>query len=224
MNRRIPKNFVLVEVSCLRHKKIAFEEGLEIIVDPSFHPEQHAQTQGVVKAVPESLYFNNKDVMNSVEYLTDIEVEVGDQVFFHYLQINNAISKKRIIHEDGKFFIFVRYDSLFCAIRDGEVVMCNGWMLLKPVAKASDKITAKSDRLPKDRQTFDPLMGEIAHVGNPVKEYFYGKHEADSGINVEQGQLVAFLPNSDIPLEYNMHQSLKDTYYRVQRKELLGIY
>ena len=47
--KRIPKNHVLVEVSCLRHRKIAFESGSEIIVDPSFKPEEHAQTRGIVR-------------------------------------------------------------------------------------------------------------------------------------------------------------------------------
>lgn len=223
MNIKIPKNHVLVEVSCLRHEKISFESS-EIIVDPTFAPEQHAQTNGIVKAIPESLYFNNKDVMQSVEFLVDIDVKVGDHVFFHYLQINNAIGKKQVIYKDGKFYIFIRHDSLFCGIRDNEIIMFNGWMLLKPIEKASEKIDNFNPILPKNRQTFEPLMGEIAHLGKPVKEYYYGKHEADSGINVEKGQIVAFLPHSDIPLEYDMHQSLKDKFFRVQRKELLGIY
>jgi len=163
--------------------------------------------------------------MNSVEFLTDIDVKVGDNVFFHYLQINIAINRKMVLYENGKYYIFIRYDSLFCAIREKEgVVMFNGWMLLKPINKASYKKTEFNPNLPKDRQIYDPLMGEIAYLGKPVKEYYYGKHEADSGIEVEKGQLVAFLPNSDIPLEYDMHQSLNDKFYRVQRKELLGIY
>ena len=43
-------------------------------------------------------------------------------------------------------------------------------------------------------------------------------------LHVEKGDTVIFLPHSDIPLEYDMHQSLKEKYYRVQRKELLSIY
>jgi len=222
--KRIPKNHVLVEVSCLRHRKIAFESGSEIIVDPSFKPEEHAQTRGIVRSIPEGLYFNNKDIMESVEYLTDIEVEVGDQVFFHYLQINIAISEKKVLIEDGKFFIFIRYDSLFCAIRNNNMIMLNGWMLLEPIERAVNKESKVITTLPRDRQKKDPLKGKIIHVGTPVKEYFYGKVEADNGIDVKKGDTVIFLPHSDIPLEYSMHQSLKEVYYRVQRKELLSIY
>jgi hypothetical protein len=223
MTKVIPKNYVLVELSTLRHEKIATKSGSEIILDPTFHPEQHAQISGVVSVVPESLYFNEKDVMNSVDYVTDIDVKIGDKVFFHYLQINIAISNKRIIEEDGKLFVFVEHDSLFCGIRNDKVVMFNGWMLLKPMSKASDKEDKIIPGRPTDRQTYEPLMGEITHIGSPVIKYFYGKQETDSGINVNAGDAVIFLPNSDIPLEYGMHQSLDEKFYRVQRKELLAI-
>lgn len=225
MNKRIPKNHVLIEVDCLRHKKIAFESGTEIIVDPTFTPQIHAQTSGIVKVVPEALYYNKNDRgFESVEYLTDINVEVGDQVFFHYLQIDIAIQQRRIIEEDGKFFIFIKYDSLFMSIRDGEIVMHNGWMLLEPVGEAKDEASVVNTRIPKNRRIHDPLKGKIAHVGVPVKEYWWGNDQTDNGIEVEEGDTVIFLPHSDIPLEYEMHQSLKKKYYRVQRKELLSIY
>ena len=65
MIKRIPKNYILVEVDCLRHKKIAFQNGFNIIVDPGFAKEQHAQTHGIVKNIPEGLYFNTKDINSS---------------------------------------------------------------------------------------------------------------------------------------------------------------
>jgi len=223
MIKRIPKNHLLIEVDCLRHKKIAFEDGYQIIVDPSFGKEQHAQTSGIVKVIPEYLYFNQEDGANSVEYLTEIRVKPGDKVYFHYLQINKAVSQKKVFRENGKFYIFIEHDSLFCGIRNEEMIMFNGWMLLKPVAKFVDKDKKYIDTLPKDRQSHDPLMGEIIHVGEPVTEYFYGS-ETDEGIDVSKGDNVIFLPHSDIPLEYGMHQSLDETYFRAQRKELLSIY
>ena len=101
--------------------------------------------------------------------------------------------------------------------------MFNGWMLLKPVDKAVDEEKGYIDTLPKDRQEHDPLMGEIVHIGAPVEDYFYGS-ESDDGIEVKKGDIVIFMPHSDIPLEYPMHKNLEDTYFRVQRKELLSIY
>ena len=225
MKKRIPKNHVLIEVDCLRHKKIAFESGTEIIVDPTFSPQIHAQTSGIVKVVPESLYYNKLDRgFESVEYLTDINLEVGDKVFFHYLQIDIAINQRRIIEEDGKFFIFIKHDSLFMSIRNEKIIMHNGWMLLEPVDKAVDKDSVVNTKIPKSRQKHDPLKGRIAFLGDSVKEYWWGNNETDEGINVNKGDTVIFLPHSDIPLEYDMHQSLKEKYYRVQRKELLSIY
>ena len=104
------------------------------------------------------------------------------------------------------------------------MIMLNGWMLLEPIERAVNKESKVITTLPRDIQKKDPLKGKIIHVGTPVKEYFYGKVEADNGIDVKKGDTVIFLPHSDIPLEYSMHQSLKEVYYRVQRKELLSIY
>lgn len=222
--KRIPKNYVLVEVDFLRHKKVSYDSGAEIIIDYTFEPEQHALTHGVVATIPEALYFNSKDY-DSLEFLTDIDVKVGDQVFFHYIQINKADRGRQLFIENGKTYIFISHDSLFCGIRNDEVVMFNGWLLLNPIAKAIETDQEAVLVRPDDKESFHPLMGEIEHIGSPVKKYWYGTEtDTDSGIEVEKGDLVAFLPHSDIPLEYPMHQSLNKKYYRAQRKELLGIY
>jgi len=222
MIKRIPKNHVLVEVDCLRHKKIAFENGYKIIIDPGFAKEQHAQTHGIVRNIPEDIYFNKRDI-ESLEFKMPITVKPGDKVFFHYLQINTAVSQNKTIYKDGKYYIFIKLDSLFFGIRNDKYIMFNGWMLLKPIKLAVDKEKKYLDTLPKNRQEHDPLMGEIAFVGDPVHQYFYGS-ETDSGVDVKKGDTVIFLPESDIPVEYPMHQSLKQKYFRVQRKELLSIY
>jgi hypothetical protein len=222
MVKRIPKNHILVEMDCLRHKKIPFKNGYDIIIDPGFAKEQHAQTHGIVRKLPEALYFNEKDI-ESLEFKTPITVQEGDKVFFHYLQINKAISKNKTIYKDGKYYIFIHHDSLFFGERNNQYIMFNGWMLLKPIKAAVDEEKLYLDTLPKNRQEHDPLMGEIAFCGEPVEQYFYGS-ETDEGVNVKVGDKVVFLPHSDIPVEYPMHQSLEQKYFRVQRKELLSIY
>ena len=165
---KIPQNHVLVEVDCLRHKKVAFQDGTQVIVDPSFVPEQHANTNGIVKAIPESLFFDKSDVFECSQYLSDIDVEVGDRIFFHYLQINEAVKHKKYLEEDGKFYVFIRHDSLFCGIRGEDIIMFNGWMLLEPVDVEKKKYNTVITTLPKDRQKKDPLKGKIIHVGSAV--------------------------------------------------------
>lgn len=222
MIKRIPKNHVLVEVTCLRHKKIPFKSGMDIIVDPDFAKEQHAQTRGIVKAIPEALYFNTQD-NESTEYKTPITAKVGDEVFFHYLQVNRAVNENKTIYKDGKYYIFISHDSIFCTINDNGFKMHNGWILLEPIQLAVDKAKKYIDTLPKDRQDHDPLVAKIKYIGEPVEEYFYGYEEKDQGVDVKEGDTVIFSPNSDIPLEYPMHQSLDKKYFRAQRKELLSI-
>lgn len=221
MIKRIPQNYVLVEVGELYQDKVILKNGSDIIVDPSYEPEKHHQVSGIVKAVPDTLYFDKTDIEFSVEYVSPIEIEEGDIVFFHYLQISNALSNDYIINKDGVVSIFVRYDQCFCVIRDNEIKMLNGWILLEPIDYKDRPNSLFNTNLPSHRQKKDPLRGKIAHIGNPVEEYFWG-NEKDDDINVEEGDVVTFLPHSDIPLEYRFHQSLNNVYFRVQRKDLLN--
>jgi len=223
MVERIPMSYVLVELDALFYNKITLQSGGEIIIDPTYEPEKHHQTSGIVKTVPDSLYFEKSDMEFSMEYKVPIELKEGDKVFFHYLQISSAISNSHLLTIDGKQHIFIRYDQCFCAVRDEEFVMLNGWMLLEPIDQ-EDKPQPKyiNTRLPKSRRKKDPLRGKILYLGDPVSEYLWGGEETDDGINVDAGEVVTFLPESDIPLEYNLHRTLSEVYYRVQRKDLIN--
>jgi co-chaperonin GroES (HSP10) len=223
MIKRIPQNFVLIEVESLFHDNILFNDGRELLIDPTYEPEKHHQTSGIVHTVPDSLYFNKKDIEFSMEYQVPVELQKGDKVFFHYLQISSAINQKLLLTIEGKLHIFVRYDQCFCAIREGEMIMLNGWMLLEPY-DYEEQIQSEviNTKLPSNRRKHHPLKGVISHIGDPVSEYLWGKHETDKGINVDKGDKVMFMPFSDIPLEYNMHQKLDKVYFRVQRKDILN--
>lgn len=223
MIERIPKSFVLVEVDSLFHDKILFDDGRELLIDPTYEPEKHHQVSGIVHTVPDSLYYNKKDMEFSMEYDVPVELKKGDKVFFHYLQITKVLSESLMLTIDDKLHIFVRYDSCFCAIRDDNFIMLNGWMLLEPYGNTERLESEVLDlHLPFNRRKPHPLKGEITHIGEPVKEYLWSNHESDKNINVSLGDKVMFLPHSDIPLEYDMHQELNKVYYRVQRKDLLN--
>jgi co-chaperonin GroES (HSP10) len=223
MVERIPASYVLIELDALFYNKITLRSGDDLIIDPTYEPEKHHQTSGIVKAVPDSLYFQKFDMEFSMEYKVPVEIKEGDKVFFHYLQISSAISNNHLLKIDGKQHIFIRYDQCFCALRDDKFVMLNGWMLLEPINQ-KDKPKPKyiDPRLPKDRQEKNPLRGKILHLGESVTEYLWGGEETDIGIDVDAGDVVTFLPHSDIPLEYNLHRTLKNVYYRVQRKDLIN--
>ena len=222
MDLTIPSSYVLVEVESLLHKNILFKNGGELLIDPSFEPEKHYRVSGIVKAVPESLYFNPTDMEFSMEFDVSMDLKVGDNVFFHYLQMDRAIKEELLIEIDGKQHIYIRYDSCFCAFRGEEVVMLNGWMLLEPYGTEEQIQSDFLDLQLRTRKTKPhPLKGKILHASSPVKTYLWGKHEKDDGIDIEEGDVVSFLPYSNIPPEYGLHESLGKVFYRTQRKELL---
>lgn len=223
MIKRIPSSYVLVEVETLLHDKVLFQDGRELLIDSSYEPEKHNQVSGIVHTAPDSLYFDTSEMEMSMEYDVPMELQKGDKVFFHYLQMSTAIKGNLILTINDKLHIFVRYDQCFCAIRKEEVIMLNGWMLLKPNGEEDMVSSSIIDvDLPTHRRKPHPLKGEVVHLGHPVKKYLWSKHETDENIDVALGDIVMFLPYSDIPLEYALHQSLDDIYYRVQRKDLLN--
>ena len=221
MIQRIPKNYVLVEVDSLIHDKILFKDGSKLIVDTTYEPDKHNQVFGVVHTAPDDLYFDPKEMEFSVEYDIPMEIKKGDKIFYHYLQISTAIKQDLVLNIGGKTHIFVRYDQCFCAMRGDQVIMLNGWMLLEPYG-LEDVLTSEVIKIRPGNRRPHPLKGKIAHIGTPVNKYLWSAHESDDHINVKSGDKVMFLPYSDIPLEYGIHQTLDQTYYRVQRKDLLN--
>jgi co-chaperonin GroES (HSP10) len=93
----------------------------------------------------------------------DIDVEVGDEVFFDPTE---SLHGQKLFF-NGNYeeeYTIARYDSLVLAKRNGEVIMCNGYVLLEEVHE-----TEKVLEFEKDKPIFN--QGIVRYLGKPNKRY-----------------------------------------------------
>ncbi len=108
-----------------------------------------------------------------MEYDVPIELQKGDKVFFHYLQLDAAIKGNMLMTISDKLHAFIRYDQCFCAMRDGEFITLNGWMLLEPYGEDDTPVSEILYTKISNRKKYHPLKGKIVHLGTPVSEYLW---------------------------------------------------
>jgi len=117
MNIRPLNNNVLLKVK-QDPSKIMFKNGAMIHVDTSFEKEKHSAVICEVVAVPERLIFGftgdfNKhgkpnQLVNSMDWETDMELRVGDEVIINYMGYVSAFG------DDPKHFEIDEVEYFFC--------------------------------------------------------------------------------------------------------------
>ena len=109
---------------------------IKLIIDHTFEPQDHVSVRGIVKVLPDKLFFGKND-SRSMAWKTDVEVKVGDTVWMDYHAVLLALGKSfdkaqegddPLYDEDG---IFIKYQDLFMAQRGDEFIMLNGYVLIE---------------------------------------------------------------------------------------------
>ena len=224
---KMATNYVLVEAPQQLVEEVNMN-GTRLYIDPTYEVQKHALTHGKVVMVPDKLFFSNnpKRADATLEFGTEMELKVGDIAYFHYLQPERAIVEGRVITHEGKRCIIIKYDTIFCAIRDDDFIMVNGWMLVEVEKEGSFKSSIL--HVPDNHQERkNTLRGTIAHLGTPNYGYKFEKISGESdwgGKDLKKGDKVMFEKFSDIPIEYDMHKTIEGEYYRMQRKDIMGTF
>ncbi len=221
---RILSNYVLIEVPLEKHESIKMKSGTEIYVDNTYEPEKHAMNYGTVLKTPDKLKYSGiKGDEDSLDFDTDMELEVGDVVHFHYLEASKSAKRGRVIQYEGKRAVMVRYDRLFFARRGDGIVMTNGWILVDPIYE--DEIKSDIIAIP-DFSKGKPKTQEgiVRHIGSGIKENIFAQDFGADTNEVSVGDRIAFTKHSNILLEYDVHETMDKKYFRVQQKDIIGIY
>ena len=88
---------------------------------------EYIMRHGVVVDLPD------KVTSGSFDYDTDIEVKVGDIVYWNSISFKEHIP---LVHE-GKKYLLVDYHELLLRIRDDRITPVNGFALLRPIEKVA---------------------------------------------------------------------------------------
>lgn len=132
-------------------------------LDTAFDSARHTKNWGIVVSVPKRLSADRNlmtkgngipaptydvEEMMEVKHLSDVEmvIEPGDKVYFHYNTIQNIIREphrvlKEVIEEGKKwYYVRLRYDQVFCAVRGGEIIPVASWVFVRPDMESWDDI------------------------------------------------------------------------------------
>jgi co-chaperonin GroES (HSP10) len=151
------------------------------------------------------------------------EVQVGDKIYFHYLTIDKS---NELTGEDGCTYYKLRYNNIFCVVRDGRIIPIGGYILLESVydddvEKLPETITEKGERLnammvkrSKTGIIIDhhvkpkAVEGIVRHVGTPLRV---------NRCEIAPGHVVAFELNSDLKVPIEGKE-----YYVIPYRDILG--
>lgn len=134
-----PVNNVIVALEKKFYDSVAFESGVKLHFDPTWHPEEYAMLTATVVSVPTSIIerFDYKGMRADMQPGDQLLVRY-DLVFGYFDQPDRAtpIYKNLILHHDGEKYQeywLCDIQKVFAIIRNGEYIMQNGYVLLDPV-------------------------------------------------------------------------------------------
>jgi len=219
------------------------DEEQKFYVDFAFNPNKHVPVVGTAVKVPERLkYCNNKKkagFFDSLQWKTEMELREGDTVFYNYLAGSTALgleqnnygqnyTDKRVITVEGddSIYIMVKYDRIYVAKRNDDVIPLNGFMLIEPMEKKYVDTFLHIPEMVKTTNAKSSTYGIVRHKGSRLSEYHDRPMYKDpSDRELQVGDLVAMNDVSDIPLEWDLHSEFEGskTFYRVQGKDIYAI-
>lgn len=211
-------NRVVVKLT-RREDELDLGSGRKIFIDPAFAREMHTPTTGIVANFSETIDHTR------MPWKTHCEIRNGDYVVFSFESSINALQEdtsRVYIDQFNDLYIIIDYEDLFVAKRGSKVIPLNGYVLCSPVVEEQKAKIFLPDVVKRKRSD---KFGIIAHLGTRCEEYYDGEGNPrpelyDPMWVGKLGDKVLFDKNCDIPIEYEIHQSLagrKETFYRVRR-------
>lgn len=202
--------------------EIRLRSGEKLYLDVRFEEYLNARTAGEVVAVPEKLVYNTDPDRYSLEWDTDMELQVGDVIIYNYLAVKNSMHMKQFIDHE---VVCIPYDKIYVAIRGEEIICINGNILVEP----EDEFVDTFLHVPENAKIKSKQIGRVAYAGKPNRQYRayvinFGIKSGDEAVNV--GDRILFNWNDAIPIQPNAElrgEITRGLLYRMQHKDVHGV-
>lgn len=197
----LPVNHVLVEaeepqdgrktkggIICGFNEDVVYAEGSDS------HAADMVVPYGKVYKLPESLYYNEDD-NNSMNWETEMELQVDDMVWFSIMESYNAVT----LRCEGKLYKILPYADLFVAKREywvdkwsgstkraTKVICLNGIVLCQTLNK---KKISELDHVSESQ--IDPTRAIVKFIGEPNKRYKHPSYNDHKDLRVDDEVLLA---------------------------------
>ena len=167
--------------------------------------------------VPAGLRMFTPHTGASMEFVTKMELKIGDRVLCDYLALSNATGTaayplKSMYQEN----IILKYSDIYLAIRDYKIVMLNGYCLIECI---EDTITHNKIIIPEYLQKKKNTKKGIVRKIGCLNTKYLASEFVDTD-EVREGMTVYFRKHSNVPIEDELHQTLGKEYYAIQRNRL----
>jgi hypothetical protein len=217
-----PSNHVVVEVS-YSNKNAKTKTGIVVGFDKdkifAEGTEAHAadlmEIYGTVVKVPEKLYFD-MDNSKSMEYNTEMELEVNDVVWFSILESANALE---ILVED-KLYKILPYQDIYVAKRGNEIIVLNGLCLCQTV---THKKISELDFVSENK--IDITRCVVKFIGKPNKGYKNSNNVDHQNLQVDD--VVLLQPRTPIQFlerkKYMARFNGDELYIIVPRRKIVMV-
>jgi co-chaperonin GroES (HSP10) len=188
-------------------------------LETSYDNEKYSITKGTVVALPKALYFDKKNKGRSMSWRTEMELEVGDEVYFHYLSsINSMSGENRTLEINGELCLLIRYESIFCAQRGDVVIPINGYLLMDPVRYTREDNLFYDTEAEKNHKN----LAVVRYAGQPNKEYLESIYHDCDGIN--EGDVVVLKDFCNTFMRNEIYTNNGNlNLIRAQRKDIIGV-
>lgn len=220
---RVVGPFVLVKVNSLIYESVLIrgaESSIEIKLDTSFNTETHVARIGIVAALPGHMRMDNGP--RFMPWEVEMELEIGDEVFFNFDPVARVINGTDPVYTDGKStYIMAHYSTIVAAKRNNKLLVLNGYCLIEPITlKEEDEIFfGKSNVITPDYISKHPShrIGIVRYIGLPIKRYLAGTYEEP---DVKPGDKILYRDKLDIAIEYELHRRFSEikNLFKLQRR------
>jgi hypothetical protein len=234
-------NYVVLKME--PNETITMPSGVKFFLPPPSlqeNKEVYKPLRGQVVSVPE-LRFVQGD-RSTMDWKTDMELEVGDNVIVRRPALSMALGKDHPSYyvENGELFIYLKYQEIVVAKRGDHIIVLNGYCIIEPLIDAPKTSLHVPDMAKKNSRKF----GIIRYLGKPNQEYHISKNSREEEIipnddvywarkengeikidiaELEVGDKVMFKESSAIPLEPDILRTIgtiNTPLYRVQRPNI----
>lgn len=209
----VMNNFVLIKPKSDTYIIKSGDRGFYI--NTHYDREKHAATEGEVISFPKSTYYNRDDKLYSMPWNTEMEIQAGDSVFFYYLAYMNALDHDRAFVYNKELYVFINYEYIYVKKNKSGITPLNGQLIVSPYINDGKYDFIKKHNL---------AIGKVEFVGSKNKGYIDQYQDVEDIDNIQEGDLIVFDVACDIPLQHNLHNSLKgdNDYFRMERRLVYG--
>lgn len=182
---KVPKQRIIIRADNL-YKYYVTHGNLTLYVDPLFKPGQRKIITGDVVDVCDSMHEHCR-IVN--------EIKVGDKVYFHY----NAIHDDNMI-PDTKGHWVIEYDSVFCAVRDGNIIPIGSRILAEPIYDEDIVEIEANGQKRKAKLTKSGIVKELdpEHNLNKARLCYIGSPLiGDEPVPIKPGDVFYYIKNGD---------------------------